>query len=147
MNWKTANELAAEVAVMAARNTENAVRSAGDAAQYMLAANKPGYDVVQPNTNELAAFAGIWLQVVSRSSTGLIQTYGYNATVAVGLSSVVAGDPLKPAAGVDYLVPCIIGKSAPGQNADYDSFYCFAVSMEANATTAEATKAALIRAC
>jgi hypothetical protein len=128
MILKKATTGSPEHVFIVARNCAATTAVPGDTAQFKHAANIPGLDVETPNTNELAGFAGIWTDTVARSNEGLLQCYGYNAKIKMGVSSIALGDVLKLVADKSYMAPIILGKSAPGQNGDYDSHLGFVVS-------------------
>lgn len=128
MLLKKATASTPEQVFIVARNCAATTAVPGDSAQWKLAANSKGIDTETANANELTAFAGIWSETTARSSLGLLQVYGYCTKIKMGVSSVALGDWLKLVADKSYVAPIILGKSAPGQAADYDVDEGFVVS-------------------
>ncbi len=116
-----------EIVKIVARNTAATTAVPGDSCQWDVSANTKGVDVFTADAKG-ECYAGIWTDTVAQSKHGLIQIYGYSDTIKMGLSSAALASQMKLLNNKSYVVPIILGVSAPGQSADYDQGEAFITS-------------------
>jgi hypothetical protein len=128
----------AEVAFVVAKNVSGSTLTAGYSAVFDVGASVDGVRVTQASATDLQAFAGVADSDISDSNFGLLQVYGYRASVYIYSSagSSVAGDNLAPSGGEWGLTPAATSGSSKAFG-----FLCEAVSGSSSSqynTTAKA---------
>jgi len=107
--------------------------AANDAVVFDVGASVDGVRVTQASSTDLSAFAGVADAAISNNSYGLVQAYGYRASVNVynsSTASFAAGSTLGTFAAVWGLQPATTGTTTPGFG-----FLCETVASSAGAYT------------
>ena len=101
MLFKRVSRTSAEVAYMVVQNVSGSTATAGFALVFDVGASVDGVRVTQASATDLQAFAGVADSDIANNAYGLVQTYGYRASVKIQSStgSSVAGDNLTVVAG------------------------------------------------
>lgn len=101
MIFKRVSRTSAEKIFMVAQNVSGSTATAGYALVFDVGASVDGVRVTQASSTDLQAFAGVADSDIANNDYGLIQVYGYRASVRIQSStgSSVAGDNLTVVAG------------------------------------------------
>jgi hypothetical protein len=122
------------------RNVSGGARAVGDSVVWDITASVDGVRVSVPATATLSLFRGILVEALADSAYGKCQVHGYNSAAAVQdtSSTMVAGDILAPANGVDALIFNAASDGTTG--------FVYAAEDIADDTSAEVLSGVLIRA-
>ena len=134
MLFQRVNRTAAEKVFVTVYNNEGSILPIGTAAQWDVVVGN-GVNVVQSNTGELNAFAGILPAAIGIAAYGLCQVYGL-ADAAIYLSTnadVTAGVLLAPIAGQNYVSSSL---STWATNASGTVLPIFAFAMQSSTSSA-----------
>lgn len=138
MLFKRVSRAQAETVFIVAKNVSGSTLTAGYSCVFDVSASVDGVRVTQASSTDLQAYAGVADSSIANSAYGLIQVYGYRASVYIKSSagSSVAGDNLTVVAASWGVTP-----AATGGTAKAFGFLCEAVSASSSSqynTTAKA---------
>lgn len=138
MLFKRVSRAQAETVFVVAKNVSGSTITAGYSCVFDVGANVDGVRVTQASSTDLQAYAGVADSSIADSAYGLIQVYGYRASVYLKSStgSSVAGDNLTVAAATWGLTPA----TTSGASKSF-GFLCEAVAASSSSqyhTTAKA---------
>ncbi len=134
MLFQRVNRTNAEKVFVTVLNSEGSILPLGTAAQWDVVTGN-GVSVMQANTGELNAFAGILPAAIGIGAYGLCQVYGL-ADAAIYLStdtSIAAGALLAPIAGQNYVSSSL---STWATNASGTVLPIFAFAMQSSTSSA-----------
>lgn len=101
MLFKRVGRTSAETAFIVVQNVSGSTATAGYALVFDVGVSVDGVRVTQASATDLQAFAGVADSDIANNGYGLIQVYGYRASVRIYSStgSSVSGDNLNVVAG------------------------------------------------
>lgn len=91
MLFKKISRSSAEVVKIVVKNVSGSTMAANDAVVFDVGASTDGVRVSQADTADLSAFAGVVDADIADGEYGLVQAYGYRASVNIYNSSTVSG--------------------------------------------------------
>ena len=96
MLFKRISRTVAETVFLVAKNVSGSTITAGYSCVFDTGGSVDGVRVTQASTTDVQAFAGVADQDIADSGFGLLQVYGYRASVYIYTSAgdSAAGDPL-----------------------------------------------------
>jgi len=134
MLFKKISRTTAETVFSVIQNVSGSTVAAHDAVVYDIGGSVNGVRVTQASAGDLSAFAGVADAAMSNNSYGLVQVYGYRASVNIVNSSTAsfaaAGATIGTFAGSWGLQPAATGTTTQGFG-----FTCEAVASAASLTT------------
>jgi len=133
MLFQRVSRTAAETAFIVVQNVSGSTAAANDAVVFDVGASVDGVRVTQASAADLSAFAGVANADIANNAFGLVQAYGYRASVNVynsSTASFAAGATLGTFAAVWGLQPATTGTTTQGFG-----FLCETVASSAGAYT------------
>ena len=112
MLFKRISRASAETVFLVAKNVSGSTITAGYSCVFDVGASVDGVRVTQMSAVDLGAYAGVADSDIANGAYGLIQVYGYRATVyikhAADSSTYTSGSGLDPTADVWSLAPSAV---------------------------------------
>ncbi len=143
MLFKRISRGQAEVVFMVAKNVSGSTVTAGYSVVFDTGSSVDGVRVTQASATDLAAYAGVAHDDIANSAYGLIQVYGYRASVRIYTSAgdSVAGDLFGPTGDQWGVLP---GTTSATETSF--GFICEAITNSAGSSQFSTTAKAFIRA-
>ena len=143
MLFKRISRTTAEVVFMVAKNVSGSTMTAGYSCVFDTGSSVDGVRVTQASSTDLSAYAGIADQDIANGSYGLIQVYGYRASVYVYTSAgdSVTGDLFGPTADQWGVLP----GTTSGVSKSF-GFICEAITNSAASSQFSSTAKGFVRA-
>ncbi len=143
MLFKRISRSSAETIFLVAKNVSGSTITAGYSCVFDTGASVDGVRVTQASTTDLQAYAGVADSDIADSAFGLLQVYGYRASVYIYTSAgdSVAGDPLAPTGDQWGITP-----GAEVARTKSFGFVCEAVTNSASSSQFNTTAKGFIRA-
>lgn len=144
MLFKRVSRAQAETIFMVVKNVSGSTLTAGYSCVFDVGASVDGVRVTQASAADVNSFAGVADSSIADGAYGLVQVYGYRASVYIYSStgSSAAGDLLQPVGASWGLTP--VGATNPAPSKAF-GFLCAAVS-GSSSSRYNTTAAAFIRA-
>ena len=138
MIFKRVGRTSAEKIFMVVQNVSGSTITAGYSCVFDVGANVDGVRVTQASTTDVQAYAGVADADIANNAYGLVQVYGYNASIYIYSStgSSVSGDNLVAVGASWGVTPATTGGTAKAFG-----FLCAAVAASSSSqyyTTAKA---------
>ena len=112
MLFKRISRATAETVFLVAKNVSGSTITAGYSVVFDVGASVDGVRVTQGSGVDLGAYAGVADQDIANSAFGLLQVYGYRASVFVktvaNSSTYTSGSGLDPTADIWALTPTTV---------------------------------------
>ena len=143
MLFKRISRASPEVVFMVAKNVSGSTITAGYSCVFDVGSSVDGVRVTQASTDDLSAYAGVADSDIANDAFGLLQVYGYRASVRIYTSAgdSVTGDMFGPTADQWGVLP----GTTDGTKKTF-GFICEAITNSAASSQFSTTAKAFIRA-